>query len=532
MSTHFTYDSLKKLFCIYRGWGVERIYWIYTWKHSERLWEHVPNRDISYNYAITRRHLGEFLPAAVEIAHHLGMELYAVYKPFDMAFDETLPFGSSYAHKFGRMDDLSGRVYWATESIVRLQQYRIQRRLEEREEYIKSDKIATIVLRSNSGKAFKFNPKLLSIFVSKDNNIYRRYRRKLACRKIVDNEGCTIYLENLNIAEPYFVLQTPQNARRELFTNYLNGLVELFNENGQKIPFTYGLFSRDERYRGWKVAGKALWNALTGNGYIFDWHNGAKIGFLRKERYAIDNSKGFLAIAKGKKHYVIGALSPAYPQVQKLWLQDIEECLKAGVDGVDIRVANHNRSLEWENYGFEKPVYEKFIQQYGRKPSARDWKKCHIILGEFYTEFIQQASNLIRRHGKNVQLHIGRCEIMNDSFPIAFQWKRWLEDGMADEITLITDYPSQFYGRIAPVAKRSHIPMYFRKYIRGVVFRKRWQDMLRRYLRQSRTLGQAGFILYESSFVVHGNKDGTFNILYEHLPHILNKKTYHRKVTV
>ncbi len=30
-----------------------------------------------------------------------------------------------------------------------------------------------------------------------------------------------------------------------------------------------------------------------------------------------------------------------------------------GVDGVDLRVGNHNRSMEWENYGFEPPVLDE-----------------------------------------------------------------------------------------------------------------------------------------------------------------------------
>ena len=144
-----------------------------------------------------------------------------------------------------------------------------------------------------------------------------------------------------------------------------------------------------------------------------------------------------------------------------------------------------------------------------------------MILGEFYTEFVRAAGNLIRRRGKRIQLHLGRDEIMGDALPIRFEWERWVREGLADEITLITDYPSHYYRRIAAVVAKHPVPMYFRKYIKAVTYRKRWQAMLRRYLRQSRALGQAGFIVYESAMVVQGRPDGSFKVLYPDVPRIL-----------
>lgn len=527
ISTAYTRQSLEALFRLYRSWGVERLYWIYTWKHRERLWERVPTATISRNYAVTRRRLGEFLPAAVEIAHALGMEIYAVYKPFDMGFDETYPAGTPPARRFGRLDSLSGRVYWAATSLVQHAALRIQRRWDDVPADLERRRIGAIILRADRHARRRLDPAGISLEVSRDNNRYRPYRGPIELHQSSGPAGRTIRLDGLRIKEPYVVIRTTCHDHPGTFSNRLKDLVTVLDEQGESLPFTYGLYARAERYQLWKTSGASRGGAALSNlwphGYIFNWHNAARRNFLSATRYAVDNEKGFLALAKGKERYVTGALSPAYPEVRKLWLQHVGECLDAGVDGVDLRVGNHNRSLEWENYGFEPPVRDEFARRFGRAPGRRagDAARCRKILGEHYTEFIAAAAAMIRRRGRRVQIHLGQGEIAANYFPIQFEWERWLREGLADEITLITDYPSHFYRKIVAAAAPRPVPMYFRKYIRAVTYRKRWPEMLRRYLRQSRALGQAGFIVYESSFVVQGQSDGAFKLLYPDVPRIL-----------
>ncbi len=503
---------------------MERIYWIYTWKHCERLWECVPTQAISWNYAVTRRRLGEFLPVAVEIAHALGMEIYAVYKPFDMGFDETYPAGTLPARRYGRLDSLSGRVHWAATSLVKNAALRIQRRWNDVPADLERRRIGAIVLRSD--RQSRLNPAAISLEVSRDNNRYRPYRGPIEIHKSSGPAGQTIRLAGLRINEPYVAIRAPCRGGAKSFSNSLDKLVTVLDKQGQPLPFTYGLYSRAERLQLWKntKAGSAARSNMWPHGYIFNWHNAARRNFLSATRYSVDNEKGFLALVKGKERYVTGALSPAYPEVRRLWLRHVGECLDAGVDGVDLRVGNHNRSLEWENYGFEPPVRDEFVRRYGRAPGRRagDAARCRQILGERYTEFIKAAAALIRRRGRRVQLHLGRGEIAADYFPIQFEWERWLREGLADEITLMTDYPSHFYRQIAAAAKRRPVPMYFRKYIRAVTYRKRWQrKCCGGICGNPRALGQAGFIVYESSFVVQGQSDGTFKALYPDVPRIL-----------
>ncbi len=527
INTSFTPDSLQRLFELYQSWGINRIYWIYTWRHRERLWEGPLSAELIRNYDTTRRAFrGEFLPVAVRLAHALGMEIYAVYKPFDLAFDQTHPFGTPAARRAGRLDALSGRVHWAAECLVRNRHLRIRRRQDDIPADLDRRRIGEIVVRSDRPDAPGRWRGRLEILVSSDNCRYRRYRGPVTVRESADQQGRVVYLTGLSIREPFLALRV-RGAAREKFSHRLSELVELRDEQGGALPFTYGLFSRAARYAGLQrrlsAAGRRLRDDLIPQGYFFGWHPKGGTRFLRATRFALDNDQGGLALAKGKEADVIGALSPAYPAVRRMFLQHVRECLAAGVDGVDLRVGNHNRSMEWENYGFEPPVLDE-CRRRGFDPGApgahrRRW----MVLGDFYTLFVRDAAALIHRRGKRMHVHVGRDEVRGGFFPIVFDWQQWVREGLADEITLMTDTPARFDRLTRAAATPRSLPRHFRKYMASITYRPRWQRMFRNYLRQSRQLGHAGFIVYESSFVVHGQPDGGFNVLYPDVPRIMDE---------
>lgn len=526
--TPFTRDSLEKLFKLYQSWGVTRIYWIYTWKHRERLWEGTLSASLSRNYEITRRALrSEFLPAAVRLAHALGMEFYAVYKPFDLAFNQSHPFGTSAARRAGRLDALSGRIHWAAECLAQNRLLRIRRRQDDIPADLDRRRIGAIVLRSDRAGAPANWRGRLEILVSRDNNLYRRYRGPLTFRESAGRNGRELALTGLRIREPYLALRV-QGARSEKFSNTLAGLVEVYDDQGEKLPFTYGLYARADFYASLRkrlgATGRKLRDDLVSRGYLFGWHPLGGTGYLRTARYALDNAKGEIALARGKEEYVIGALSPAYPAVRRLFLKHVRECLDAGVDGVDLRVGNHNRSLEWENYGFEQPVLDECrrrgIDPYG---GAADQRRRLAILGESYTQFVRDAAQLIRQRGKRIHIHVSQDEVLGGRLPVPFEWQQWVHDKLADEITLMTDTPARYDRLTRAAAAPRGIPRHFRKYVASITYRPRWQRMFRDYLRQSRKLGHAGFIIYESSFVVHGQPDGSFTVLYPDIPRIMRE---------
>ncbi len=520
----YTRASLEGLFRLYHSWGATRLYWIYTWKHREGLWRCLPSRAITENTIRTRRALGEFLPAAVSLAHGLGLEFYATYKPFDLAFDMTFPPGSPAARRYGRLDALGGRVFWAADCLVRNQALRIQRRQDDLPDDLAARAIGSLVLRADRKGRPRLRPDQIAITVSDDNAVYRPLRRRgLTAHEYREGGERVIRLDGLALESPYLALETPADGPRGTFANRLSRLASVLDPRGRALPFTYGLYSYANRFDGFRRQGLDLRPDLPRSGYLFNWAPSPRAGFLDATRYALDNARGFLALAKGKPRYVTGALSPAYPRVRALWLEHIRECLAAGVDGVDLRVGNHNRNLEWEQYGFEPPVLEAFRERFGHNPGAspRDARRRQAILGESYTEFVRAASTLIHARGKKTQIHIGHDEVRGGNLPIRWDWERWIEEGLADELTLMTDYPSRYTARVARLAAPRGIPMYFRKYLNSITYRPRWPRMFRRYLRQSRALGHAGFMLYESAMVVRGRPDGTFDVRFPDIPRIL-----------
>ncbi len=113
-------------------------------------------------------------------------------------------------------------------------------------------------------------------------------------------------------------------ARRKKFSHRLSELVELRDEQGGALPFTYGLFSRAARYAGLQRRWVPPAGAFAGpQGYFRLAAPQGGTRFLRATRFALDNDQGGLALAKGEEADVIGALSPAYPAVRRMFLQHV-----------------------------------------------------------------------------------------------------------------------------------------------------------------------------------------------------------------
>ena len=360
----FDRADLRRLFSLLRDWGMRRVYWMYYGGYDQGAMACSPYRDLSANAKRTYEHCGEFLPAAVEIGHGLGLEVYAVVKPFDTASPaNTFPFGSPEAAKHGKVDCLSGRLYCMPKDVAALQGKRMRRHPNDLKGDAAAAVVASVKLTLDTRRTPPFDKQNLRLRVSDDNWHYRLYRRayKMAARR--RGHQWIVRLDGLHIKEPFLALACRPGGKHNRFGNTLDRLVTLYDVNGRPIPFTYGLRPRDEKREG--VLASRFRRTLL-RGFAFDDLNWALYdGFLRTERHCIDNPSAYTAIAKGKEPYLRCVLSPAYREVQAFWLKQIRECLDAGVDGVDVRMDNHNRSFEWERYGFEPPVARALRQRYG-----------------------------------------------------------------------------------------------------------------------------------------------------------------------
>jgi hypothetical protein len=529
--------SLKKLFSLFQSWGMQRVYWIYTFKYAEGKFDCNPYKNISSNAKKTYEHIGEFLPAVVEIAHELGIEFYAIYKPFDLGFHRSFPFNTLEAEKHGKIDCLSGRLYWAINSLVKLQDKRLQRHPADLQDKLEKKIITRIKLTADAEDQPIFGHDELKILVSDDNGAYKEYKGNHTFRHSLEKGERIVYLENLNIQNKYMALKCDIPEYHSCFSNTLKRLVTLYGADGNEIPFTYGTPRLNPKLKG--AAGTAMASPFRADvlkGYRFDDGNGCE-GGLRASTHSIDNSNlnGITALAKGKDRYIRGALSPAYPEVRECWLNHIRECLDAGVDGIDIRAANHNRSYEWERYGFEPPVINDYKKRYGVDITKEKFSstKHRKFMGEYYTRFLKQGLELIHSYGKKAQVHIMPNQ-MGD-YPqkrymnFNWEWKKWLSDAGFDAVT-IKDGPWFDESVWEPIAKQinnKRIPAFLCSYWKSVANKPDWQKKFKQSLDDSLANGQAGFILYESAMVTKIVNRGELQLLYPDIPEIL--KDFHKR---
>jgi hypothetical protein len=347
------------------------------------------------------------------------------------------------------------------------------------------------------------------ITVSRDNGAYQPYTAPFEFIDRIEDGRRVVILDGLRIAEPFFVLETPFRDAGATLRNTLAGLARVCDPQGRELPFTYGLLSRADRY-GPDVAADArlaLWSELPREGYCFNLPD-----FHAPERphVALDGRRGYLAFAKGKELYIAGALAPAHEAVHDLWLSHVRECLDAGVDGVDLREAQHNRSLAWEEYGFEPPVIEEYRRRHGESDPARfDREKQVEIISERYTDFYRKASRLVRARGKRVQMHVNL--LGRRYMGMKWDWERWIDEGLADEITLKNLWPGDEaqLDRIAPLAAARGIALHSCPWLvdqKGPETARRLADGLRAAARGAR---EGGFILYESGYVAEVAEDLT-----------------------
>jgi hypothetical protein len=166
------------------------------------------------------------------------------------------------------------------------------------------------------------------------------------------------------------------------------------------------------------------------------------------------NRKGFKPLNEdgccvyvGRKEYLWGALHPCYPQVRQHWLNRIQDCIDAGVDGIDIRISNHSSwTNEGEMYGFNEPAVAEFQNRYGINvlTEAFDMDLWKALQGEYWTTFLAQARQLTSDYDLPLQLHIsplrlnynpwGRYNGIPENFH--WDWQNWIGDGLCDAVHL------------------------------------------------------------------------------------------------
>ena len=135
-----------------------------------------------------------------------------------------------------------------------------------------------------------------------------------------------------------------------------------------------------------------------------------------------------------------------HPEVRTYFPDHIRELLDYGADGIFLSNRTHsNMTVRQREHGFNPPVVERYIERFGadpRLPDAYDLKKFSEVQGEFYTQFLREAGEVIHGAGKRCAAGVSwqrngliapRLGALDKSF---FDWRTWVNDGMVDELVI------------------------------------------------------------------------------------------------
>jgi len=419
--------------------GVTRHHWIF-----EPTWDH---------YGI---YPGDFdlMAEAVKSAHAHGIEFYVEFKPFEGGGDgEPLPSTLPFPEGVCALRDIRGIYPSSRPFVAENPHYSLKRRPGS---YEYNGPVKTIRLVKGDSKPTRVKPVDLAIWTSPANNRFEKYTGPVDLDESVEwrptypksSECRIIHFKNLQLpgGHKYILIKCPYADDKGDFTNERGNIIELLNARDEPVPYipTTGkveypgnivtplrkkinrYFRLPEVYSILNDPEKARWHYKE----FYRFEENIRITIP----YTLDR-EGYLAVACGKPKYMLGNLHPIYPGVRRHWLDLLRYCLDRGVDGINIRTANHTRSPEDWEYGFNEPVIEA-------AGGRLDYPVIRKINGDAYTQFLRETKELVKSYGKMLSIQLYSQMLMPDDrvwrtnyIPPNFewQWKTWVRE-IADEL--------------------------------------------------------------------------------------------------
>jgi len=498
-------------------------------------------------YAKTIDILENPLKVASEYAHKYGMEIYAYFKPYETGVSGDFSEGSPQARLWGRLYKIGGFLSWIDPFVVKNPTLRIKRKTDDLWQGIQSEVIDVIRLTKMDDSETRIKKENIEIWTGQINYRYKKKDIDFHYTETIepsDRDVCDIYgniltrksapvrvitLSGLNLKEPYFLITTNFSSGKPDFANAWDALLRAFNKQGREIPGVY-------------ATGTSIWfpeweDFRTG-GLCFDTGRGPELTYLdlpnnpapgeeynegsRKFRSAGQaKAQGFVAFARGKNAYLPGGLCETEPEVKKFWITCIQEMIDADVDGIEFRVENHSCHTDTpQDYGFNDIVLDKIS---GKNKDI--FKEISKIRTRAYTEFLTEASGLIRKSGRKVRINLNvdwfrpvseRPGSRRLAYPanIDFDWKQWIDDGIMDE-AILRIFAKPFSGIFDDdQTAREMIERCFDKHIPLSVNRYIWanENLIEEFQKVYSNEKFNGFILYETWSFIDFLKDGNCRV--------------------
>ncbi|MDB6095475.1 MAG: hypothetical protein JWM32_3037 [Verrucomicrobia bacterium] len=551
----FDHARLEAMMKAIRATGATRVYWLYYGEVAAgdprrgNIWA---THWATYGPQ-TIAVLGEPLRAAVKAAHAQGLEIIGVLKPYNGGLSGSYPLGSPEAKTGSPLTRIGGNI----QQVIPFLEEHPEMRLQRRSDGGQSSPDATIaeirLTKADAGET-RLRPEHLRLWVSDDNFQYRPLELvptgsvsvEEATREVRDYHGNlltrigdpvrVIRLTGLEVRSPFLVVTTTWSEGDGDFRNTPLGMIEVRDAHARRLECvvathaaawiqprdfrTYGL-EFDLGFGHWAMTLDTPWVGVEGDPR--QAFSGAD-EFANHTLFGRGPSGGFVGIALGKNVYLPAAPCEAYSEVKALWCGWVTAMLDAGVDGVNLRISAHGcMSDEPEAYGWNPPVLQAYRERFGL--DRIDPAKLATVRGDGYTAFLREASMLVRARGRKFHVHFhaeafrpGPAFGQQNGMPanIEFQWRRWIEEGLVDEVYLRTSWfeaaedpldtsstgRSQLAGMLADpvveemlgVAGQRSIPVTLNRYIGRAAGLAEYLDDLSLIARDGRF---AGFDVYE-----------------------------------
>jgi len=394
----------------------------------------------------------DLLAAACEAAHRHGMRFQVIFKPFEGGLDHmgvVLPATVPRPEEKITLEEPRGLLHAVRPFVAAHPEMRIARWDEDADP---GGRIAAIRLVKNDDAPVRFGLEDLSLLTSRRNGGYERYEGPVELEEVVEwrprfpwrDSPCRVLtLGGLELPEDtkFILLRCRRRDETDGFTNAVEELIELVNEHGCVIPSmpslrradTQRMFERASRIAHLELTRYArrpdARRLLSDEAWFLEQCRDVHV-FDAGWEDAVLERDGEVAVARGKPRHNAGALHPIYPEVREHWLEQIRFCIDRGVDGVNIRTANHNRPYESWAYGFNEPVLDHMTDR-GNIAEARR------INGDAYTQFLREAADLLHGEGRELGVHVHALMLRHDDhaannrpFPCNFewQWETWVRE--------------------------------------------------------------------------------------------------------
>lgn len=518
-SSGYTPKRMEKEFEVWKSYGIERAYWIEYGPLSQWPSLFTPEfyqlkgearEHFLRNVALTRKTCDDTLKWAVKAAKRVGMEIFAVYKPFDQGFN----FSFTTEHEKARVKEIENKFAVAHPDVAANQEFTMRANPAWLRKAVFP--ITRLCLWSQQPIP-AFDPAKLALWTSTDNQKFTKYRGAMKVRVGVVKRAHSRWTPAGKVAEP----GSAKNWRIELSELAVKAPFLAIEIEGKRFALSHRMFAFVEA---WGKNGTAAPVELSGagnrtTGYMF---NKTWLGWANQTEPIIDTytwAGPEFCLRFGDAEQISTLLEPTQEGAHRVWMKHIKRILETGVDGVDIRTIGHHSGTEsYLKFAFAESVRAEFQRQFGREVEAteEDYQRVRKIRGDAYTRFMAQASALAHSRGQKLAAHIEwGTEVpahlsLRLQMQMELQWARWISEGIVDEVSLRGwgSLNRHVQASILPLARKHKVGVHVVSTNLAGGLDVRAMELAPRLAVEARDAGFSGYSFYETDSLLRMNAEG------------------------